>query len=1019
MKILNAVTAAKLLIPVLLLSSTRAYTAAAAPSEDDETLMLWLRAEDAEGEETEDDEGNTFEVISSWEAHKGGTLTVPAGKTAPEKRSVKGKAVISFDGVDNCLSAQGLINETIGSSAFSIFLVSQSADREFGITGNMGDGSGNVPRLYLTRGNFVYNELESSAGINTINKALEISEYFFDGTGMIITRKNGTLQVTNRVKPANGFGGGALAIPFISAGKSRKGDVFEILIYNVSLNDIKRGEVESYLISKYLGTVKPVVATVPDAEKLLPLNENFLNKIKARPVASAEMIRQDNGLVQLVINNKIEPFYMAAQHPWGAVETMYQKPFVDGGINTFFVNANLAFYHEELGYKAPIRYMPSFWVSKNNYNKDSVERVLLRPLQVNPDANILIWLAFNTYPAWGDENPDEIMQNDKGEKCIVSTHFLRFDSKPPDRTKQETYGWSFFSEKFRQDTGTMLQEYIRTAEASVPGRAVIGYFLGGGRDLQAYFWHAPDYALMEKPELWGDYSPAGRKAWTKWLEKKYGEIQKLNTAWRTKHASFAAVQPPAAVHLAGGAQLADPSHIIAAEWKRFLAWGRADMLSYFAGVVRKASGRKIIIGASAGDGGARRELCSAAMMIRDPDLDFLVHQPAYNQRTPPAVGGFNAMLASYQANGKMFLADMDHATYYGQTAPKDSTIGSINIGSAFHGIYGSIGDWRAVLRKEFGVLWSQGAGGSYDQMIGQRWAYMDPPIPKEMKFIADSWKTIKAPALINPAAETAVIYDEDAVHLLRNGAILHFQWIRAQQNELLQSGVPYNEYYLEDLIEGKIPKHRMYLFINLLDIRPGAVQAVNILKKENSTLVFLGLTGYANMADNPDLVHDVTGFTLVPFEEDCMKASAENEYFSGIDPASEGLKNNSGFQLGLRDGGASILANYAGTEKGALAVKDFKTSKSVFVGSVFLSKNLFNACARYAGAWQITQPSVVTLAVTDNFLMLHALVEKTITIELKKAGKLTAYPPHTIVSPRSLRHKLKLTEGETYWFTIE
>jgi hypothetical protein len=96
------------------------------------------------------------------------------------------------------------------------------------------------------------------------------------------------------------------------------------------------------------------------------------------------------------------------------------------------------------------------------------------------------------------------------------------------------------------------------------------------------------------------------------------------------------------------------------EWKRFLAEGRSEFIIGVADRIRASATRPLIIGTSGGDGGHRRDNTATGLLLRAPSLDFYLHQASYGVRIPPSVGGINAVLDSYGANGKLFLTDMDH-----------------------------------------------------------------------------------------------------------------------------------------------------------------------------------------------------------------------------------------------------------------------------------------------------------------------------------------------------------------------
>ena len=209
---------------------------------------------------------------------------------------------------------------------------------------------------------------------------------------------------------------------------------------------------------------------------------------------------------------------------------------------------------------------------------------------------------------------------------------------------------------------------MKGVEASPYGHRVIGYLIGGGQDNQRYSWSPPDGHLQNSPENWGDYSPAARKAFIPWLKNKYEDkLERINGAWNGQLTSFEQATPPLAEDLAGKAAFHNPqTERRAYDWKRFLAEGRAECIDVLAQAIKRAASKKVIVGATGGDGGHRRDNTSTSHLLRSNNIDFLLHQAAYGVRIPPSVGGLNALLDSYTANGKLFLTDMDHRLWTGE-----------------------------------------------------------------------------------------------------------------------------------------------------------------------------------------------------------------------------------------------------------------------------------------------------------------------------------------------------------------
>jgi len=151
------------------------------------------------------------------------------------------------------LSVKGFANQHLAGKAFTIFLVTQSETNGFGICGNGIWGTGGIPRLYLQRGAFHYNELTKAVSLHPENQGPAISVFLHDGDQTITAATNGILSAPVSGLPVvTEFGsGGNLTMPFWSGNKNYPGDIAEIVIFDRKLSDPERTGVEAWLADKY------------------------------------------------------------------------------------------------------------------------------------------------------------------------------------------------------------------------------------------------------------------------------------------------------------------------------------------------------------------------------------------------------------------------------------------------------------------------------------------------------------------------------------------------------------------------------------------------------------------------------------------------------------------------------------------------------------------------------------------------------------------------------------------------
>ncbi|MEK6793372.1 MAG: LamG-like jellyroll fold domain-containing protein [Spirochaetota bacterium] len=600
-------------------------------------------------------------------------------------------------------------------------------------------------------------------------------------------------------------------------------------------------------------------------EVVPPVTPALIAQVERMTPVSARIGQLANGLPTLELNGKTAPFMGGDVWDTQPFEYMHLGSYFESGMQIINLMVNCARNTPKLnGSVNPDKLMMPYWIGKQTYDPSSLEKYLWRPLQSNPHAKILFWLRIDTYPEWPDENPDECMMNGNGEYAVGGSHFERYQKAFPkwERNKFDRAVWSFHSKVFRDDVSHMLSNFIRDVNRLLPGKAVMGYLIGGGVDAQLYHWNAPN-GLLTKPEFWGDYSPAARNAWQAWLKKRYGTKEMLASAWGVS-ADGLSLEPPAAGDLQSEKFFHNPlTERRVMDWKRFISDGRYETIAQFAQVIKSASPRPTIVGICSGDSGGRRDLTTMEEFLRDKNIDFFLHQIAYSQRIPPNYGGINAHLASIARNGKMFVADWDFPTYL-QKPSTPRTIGAgIHHDSTLQGWAKDMDTLRAMYRRDYAYLWTANAGALWDHVFGEPHAYAAPEIIKEMKFLVDTSRSIRIPSPNSPIADLAVIFDEKSVDFLNMGiARAHWDWVRGQQNELNASGVPYGVYYAADLREGKVPPVKMYLFQNLMNIDEKTASAIERLKKGGATLIFLRDNGYQQALTSTDTLSRIMGIDV-------------------------------------------------------------------------------------------------------------------------------------------------------------
>jgi len=222
--------------------------------EHDDSLALWCVAVDLKGTHGDG------QPVETWTARRGPPLGSLAGRILPNGRPVSPPRfessqepfpLVRFNGVDEGLSLPRFVSENLN-AGFTLFMVTRSDDKDFGLCGNGELGGGGIPRLYMTRDLMIVNTLDDRI-INATNPGkIEGHVFQWDGRSRLSAAKCGQNLMTRTCDPVTSFGKAAsLAIPLWYANRNHAGDLFELIVFKRPLSDDERQAVERMLIRKY------------------------------------------------------------------------------------------------------------------------------------------------------------------------------------------------------------------------------------------------------------------------------------------------------------------------------------------------------------------------------------------------------------------------------------------------------------------------------------------------------------------------------------------------------------------------------------------------------------------------------------------------------------------------------------------------------------------------------------------------------------------------------------------------
>ena len=167
--------------------------------------------------------------------------------------AMNGRPAVRFHREEAMLAISGFANETLAEGEFTVLLLSNSEDPDFGLSGNARNGRGGEPRLYMTREVFRYDVLHPAIEVDAPPNLPSVTAYTHDGKDTARAYMNGAKQGKQTGFPVvESFGGGGhLAMPYWAANEPRQGDISEVVIFNRKLTSKDIERISLYLRQRY------------------------------------------------------------------------------------------------------------------------------------------------------------------------------------------------------------------------------------------------------------------------------------------------------------------------------------------------------------------------------------------------------------------------------------------------------------------------------------------------------------------------------------------------------------------------------------------------------------------------------------------------------------------------------------------------------------------------------------------------------------------------------------------------
>lgn len=587
-----------------------------------------------------------------------------------------------------------------------------------------------------------------------------------------------------------------------------------------------------------------------------------------------------------------------------------------------------------------------------DYNFEEADRRVKSAIQTNPNVLIIPRVGLSWPPQWWcDRHPEELMLYEDGSRGIASIH----------------------SELWRRESAKHFAELIRYLEAKY-GAHIVGYHPCGQNTGEWFFdrtWEGKESGF-EKP---------AQVAFRRFLRSKYRSDDALRASWGDPQASIDSARMPAYEELcsSSGCFRKLPKEQKISDFDQFRNEAMADTAEYFCRVVKENAPNKLAIVfygyhfelAPAPHGLQSTGHLALGRLLRSPYVDIVCSPVSYFDRGPGGGGYFMGPVDSVHLTGKLWLVEDDTRTHLGTREPTDPVVYAKDFSET-----------AGVLKRNFAHVVTRGAGIWWMDLYGRGWYSGD-----EIWQLLGQLRKLYASVLLEKKRyhpEIAVVVDERSCLYLSRSGELTGRLLALFRKEWYRIGAPVGIYLLDDLVAGRVPPARLYIFLDTFAIDKHQAEAIRRFAcRKGCVLVWMYAPGI--FADGNYSLENVTKLIGINLKND-PAASGKIVLADGEEFDAQHDHLNPSFQV--VDSEVEVLARYVSGGGVAVAAKKVAGYTSVYSGVLQLPVSLLRELARRAGV-HIYCESGDIVAADGGLLSVHASRAGSVLLKLPAGSKLS------------------------------
>ena len=681
-------------------------------------------------------------------------------------------------------------------------------------------------------------------------------------------------------------------------------------------------------------------------------------------------------------------------------------------------------------------------------------------LDAVPDAKIFLRLGVHPSVDWLTEHPSEMMRYNDGSTVSV-------------RVITESYANGYYpgmyalcSQAWREEATKHVLAFLDDLKGTVLEDHVIGVFLAGGNTSEWYpsnplTIYKDGYMGFEHPgkapaDMYGDFSPAFRKAFSLFLYDRYGSRDNLRRAWRDPDADIDDPHIPTFEERAfitsdyslarfpsgGGCGFSDnftgsflntDKYQCVADFYRAFHVSAADSIIHFAKAIKNYD-PDLLVGAFYGYFGCldyyNMCMCAGALKLLDCGcVDMTACPNVYIERQPGGYSSQRVMQDSFRLRNRIFFSEDDTRTFL-----EGNRAGAMDYMEQY-----SLEDSIACMKRDFGRNICQDlAGWWFDQYEKGRYRHPElyKLIKRQQEIARDFYSGDR-----RKHSEAAFFYDEESVHC--TSAATLFQMIELNRClEISRTGIPADFYYHNDIARDDLPEYKLYVFVNCFSLTKSEREAIKAkVRRAGKTALFIYGQGFLDPDAGARLsaanISDLTGMNIVELRKPSLgKFKIDPDSFLGLDcdpgviygqldrQVKDGcamyLDNQSTVVCPLfvcDDPDAETAATLCAEKLPAVSVKHSEGYVTVFTAAKWLSAPVYRAVGRLAGC-HVYEADYDFVFANDRYLTIHAASTGRKRICLKRPCSPFEVYEERFYAEEAMEFEFEMVRGQSKMFEL-